>query len=599
MTNTTVGREPLQIIEIVQPRCSNTYGSAPCTALGTAGNECFNTRQTCQNIPNYDPSNNLNWRFSSVDANRPLDAYSASAGDFSSNPIPILISASTTPTELNIGGTGNSSTAFGTRATLSFTLQDIPYDDSFADPYLSNRSYIATDQGTLLTKWLARNPYYINYVVRIYDGYHGQTLAQMQVREYLIDTISNPDSNGIVKGTAKDPLRLTDRSRNLFPPVSNMTLKNAIGTTGVITVYGTLADLDQQILGTTRVAQIGDELISYTSVTQVVLDEEYTLNGIARGVGGTIAATADAGEAFQRVGWFNAQRLDTILNTLLFTSAGANIDSAYYTLADWQAEIDDHAIEFASMSAYVTEPTPIQDLVAELADHCGFSLWWDDRAKKIPMRFIRPPDATPSELNQDNHILAGSLSIVDDHHRRVSRVALSYDPYNQLEIGKQSDFKNTYIKVNATYEGNDLYGEVKNKRHLSRWITTSAQAARTTTNTLNLLAKTPKIISFSLDAKDRDIWTGSIVDIEHRSIVDEKGLISPKRFFIISAQEAVSGEIIKYKAIEFNFVGRFAIIMADTAPIFTLATVSERESGGWISDDSGLMSDGSEGYKIQ
>jgi hypothetical protein len=526
-----------------------------------------------------------------------MELYSESSGDFESDPLPFLVSASTTPTELNVGGTGNSSTAFGTRATLTFTLQDAPYDDSFSDPYLSNRPYIATEQGTFLTKWLARNPYYINYVARIYDGYVGQTLAQMQVREYLLDTISNPDSNGIARCTAKDPLRLTDSSRNVFPPISSMTLKNAIAASGTITVYGTNEDLTQQILGTTYIAQVGDELLSYTGVTQVVLDEEYTLNGVTRGIAGTTAAAADAGETFQRVGYFNAQRLDTILSTLLFTTSGANIDSNYYTLADWQNEIDTHASEFDNMTAYIVEPSSIQELVAQLADHCGFSLWWDDRAAKIKMRFIRPPDEVPKELNQDYHIVGGSFSVVDDHKRRVSRVSVSYNPFNPINIGKQTDFKNTYIQINATYELDEFYGEVKNKKHISQWLSTANQAARTTTNTLNLLAKTPKIVSFSLDAKDRDIWTGSIVDITHRSLVDLAGANTPVRFFIISAQE--SDDIIKYKAIEFNFVGRFAVIMADTAVDFTAASLSEQENGGWISDNAGLMSDGSEGYKIQ
>jgi hypothetical protein len=528
-----------------------------------------------------------------------LEEYSESSGNFASDPLPFLTNANTTPTELNIGGTGNSSTALGTRATLSCTFQDVPYDDSFADPYLDNRSYIASDQGTFWTKWLARNPYYNNYVVKIYDGYKGEALSAMQVREYLIDTISNPDSNGIVRLVAKDPIRLADRNRNLFPPISSMTLKNAIGVSGTITVLGTLADLNEQMLGSTRVAQVGGELISYTSVTQVVLDVEYTLNGVTRGVAGTTAATAEAGETFQRVGWFNAKRLDTILDTLLFTTLGANIDSSYYTPADWQNEIDDHASEFQSMTAYIVEPTAIDVLLSQLADQCGFSMWWDDRASKIKMRFVRPPDTTPSEINQDQHIIAGSFAVVDDHKRRVSRVAMSYNPFTPIDIGKQADFAVTYVQISADFESSDLYGEVRNKKHLSQWLSTESQAVRTGTNTLNLLAKTPKVVSFSLDAKDRDIWTGSIVDITHRSLVDENGLNTPVRFFVISAHESVPGEVIKYKALEFNFVGRFAIFMADTAPVFTSASDTEKANGGWWSDNSGLMSDGSEGYKFQ
>jgi len=49
----TVGREPVQIVEIKQPLCQNTFGVAPCTATGTADQKCFNTRATCLDTPNF------------------------------------------------------------------------------------------------------------------------------------------------------------------------------------------------------------------------------------------------------------------------------------------------------------------------------------------------------------------------------------------------------------------------------------------------------------------------------------------------------------------------------------------------------------------
>lgn len=56
-----VSLEPLQVVELVQPRCALTYGSSPCTAeVGVTGNrKCFNTRKTCQDPDNYNPNPNL------------------------------------------------------------------------------------------------------------------------------------------------------------------------------------------------------------------------------------------------------------------------------------------------------------------------------------------------------------------------------------------------------------------------------------------------------------------------------------------------------------------------------------------------------------
>jgi len=52
-TTKSLGREPVEVIEIVTPKCANVYGSSPCTAAAATGGECFNTRATCQDTANY------------------------------------------------------------------------------------------------------------------------------------------------------------------------------------------------------------------------------------------------------------------------------------------------------------------------------------------------------------------------------------------------------------------------------------------------------------------------------------------------------------------------------------------------------------------
>lgn len=53
MTETKFGREPVQIVELIQPRCANVHGVAPCTATQTGDAKCFNTRATCNDPDNY------------------------------------------------------------------------------------------------------------------------------------------------------------------------------------------------------------------------------------------------------------------------------------------------------------------------------------------------------------------------------------------------------------------------------------------------------------------------------------------------------------------------------------------------------------------
>lgn len=53
MSETTVGREPVQILSIKLPRCANTFGNAPCTATGSGDAKCLNTFATCKDRDNY------------------------------------------------------------------------------------------------------------------------------------------------------------------------------------------------------------------------------------------------------------------------------------------------------------------------------------------------------------------------------------------------------------------------------------------------------------------------------------------------------------------------------------------------------------------
>ena len=53
MNEETFGREPVEVIEIITPKCTNTFGTAPCTASAAAGGQCFNTRETCQDTDNF------------------------------------------------------------------------------------------------------------------------------------------------------------------------------------------------------------------------------------------------------------------------------------------------------------------------------------------------------------------------------------------------------------------------------------------------------------------------------------------------------------------------------------------------------------------
>jgi hypothetical protein len=74
---TKLGREPIQIVEVITPKCVNVHGSAPCTATQTGDRKCFNTRATCNDVDNYQAR-----PFSHLDADLLLDrGASIASGD--------------------------------------------------------------------------------------------------------------------------------------------------------------------------------------------------------------------------------------------------------------------------------------------------------------------------------------------------------------------------------------------------------------------------------------------------------------------------------------------------------------------------------------
>lgn len=53
MSESTLGREPIEIAEFILPKCANVHGTAPCMATQTGDAKCLNTRATCNDPDNF------------------------------------------------------------------------------------------------------------------------------------------------------------------------------------------------------------------------------------------------------------------------------------------------------------------------------------------------------------------------------------------------------------------------------------------------------------------------------------------------------------------------------------------------------------------
>lgn len=611
MTEKSYHREPIQVIQLNQPACSLTHGTAPCTA---SGGKCFNTRKTCQDPENYQGDKLLSWFFIKPEAGRVLETYNPNPPQENqvyvlaqANPqpvvtvhgacIPSLNGSTTTPTEINIAGSDSNVSAFGRRATLTVSFKDHAYSDVLADPYPESRSYDPLERGTFWGKFLARNPYMNRTQVTIHEGYKGQQLSEMISRDYYLEKISDP-TNHIVTIVAKDPLHFVDNKRALAPALIDARLAADLDTsTTAVTITGTLSDFTK-VIGASApnfYIRINDEVIKYLSVTDN--GGTLTLNSVQRAMLGTKADEHKAEDDVQRVLRWWETKCWAIVKELLVSFGDIAEDLIPYD--DWEAEGNKYLPSF-SLTATLAEATGVNQLIGELMRDCNFFIWWDERARQIKMQANRPPTTAPKIINDREHIIAKSAKFSTDVNQRLSRVFMYYGEADPTGTEEKSNYVRGLLLINPTEEGINLYGETKTRRIYSRWLSTGAQVFQVANTLLSRYKDNAKELVVKLDAKDRDLWTAGVAEVTTSELQDETGLNPTTNFQVISAQENVSGEQITLKLQVFGFASSgYCVWMRDSAQPWTATPEAERTSGMWLANDSGKLSDNSEGFKWQ
>lgn len=570
-------REPVTYVEIEQDFCELVYSESPCmAALGVTGNEkCYNTLATCQDPENY-RKGSLRLRYTKGTQPAP--------GVYG---IPSVVSVDTAPTVINPGGGGKRSGPLGQRASLKVVLQDHPGSDILVDPYLDERGYDPLERGTYWTKWLARNPYYNNRIIRVREGYHGQPLDEMITRTYLIDRINGPDKRGRVTITAKDVLRLADDDKAQAPHPSPGELVDDIGNDDQITeILVTGADTgDYPPAGTLR---INRELFTYAATAMDGGDLKFT--GVTRATDGTETRSHKAGDRVQECLRYEEVRVDALAREWL--EDYARVPSEYIPWQEWQDEAALWLDQF-EMSGLITEPTGVTQLLGEICEQALFYVWWDEREQLIKLHAIAPKIYEDvDQINDDQHIVADSVDIKDDPDSRVSQVWVFWGVRDPTEsLTKDENYTRLRVRADLEAEAPEQYDEQKIRKIYSRWLRTEGQAINLSTRVLSRLRDTPRTMTLELDAKDRDHWTGDVVDVVDRSVVDFSGLPQIARWQILSAEEIEAGHLIKYvlDLYEFGVGLLFGRWMNESAPDFESATEQERLTGAWWADEDGKI----------
>ncbi len=503
--------------------------------------------------------------------------------------IPAVDSVSLAPTVIDpINGIGK-------RASVMVSLNDFPHSDIGVDPYVSLRSYDPSTRGTYWTKLLARNPYYQNRIIRVKIGYlvdgEAPDADNFQTRLYLLQRIEGPDTQGMIRVTAQDPLKLLDDAR----------AKGPVPNTGTLLADISEVDFAAQLIPagigdaeypTSGVMVMGQELAAFTRVGDAVT---FT----SRGANYTAAIAHQAGEPMQAAMVYSGQSITEVLYDLLVNRAG--ISSSYIDLDAWNEEVDTWLADY-EIGTIVVKPTGLAQLVGELAQQCLFYIWWDERTHFINLKAIRPVhNETVPTLTDASNVLADTQSVTDKPDDRKTQYWIFFGQKNPLEdLAKSWNYFAVVVAPDADAESTAEYGDSRIGLVFSRWLpaTSRSEAERLSLRLLNRYRDNPKLYAFKLDAKDSSIWTGDVVEATIRSVVDFTGAPAPSQMQVLQVSETKPGSEYQYTLQDTQFKGRYAFWAPDDEGDYLAVSEADRERYAFWADDAEVMSDGAEGYRF-
>lgn len=438
----------LTYVEIDIKYCSLTYGAAPCTAaVGVTGEQkCFNTRNQradCQDPDNF-TSTTKTVRFAIDTGYLPPEI----------DCIPNMLSAEVTNAVVRPGE------SIGERAKLRCTFKNHRHGDAGFDKYIVDRSYDPFDQGTFWGKFRARNTYLESRPIRIYRGYLGQTLEEMDCEHFVVDTVEGPNASGQVTISGSDFMRLLNSEKAQAPRASNGQINaNITELTGTVTLAPPGVGDEYELTGK---GSLGKETVTWSRAGDV-----FTL---VRGVDGTTPEAHEEGTTLQVMLEYTSENAAHIVNDLIINYSP--LDSSYTDLPAWEAIVT----SFADVlySARIPTPTPVAELLNELVAQAGLVVFGNTRTQKIHFDVLRPNPVTGRPLDEDT-IVAGSFAQIDQPKKRFSQVWVFY---NQRDIYVKDEPSNYWSAVVYPVAEN-LFETESIKKIYSRWIPLGARSVAT------------------------------------------------------------------------------------------------------------------------
>jgi hypothetical protein len=233
------------------------------------------------------------------------------------------------------------------------------------------------------------------------------------------------------------------------------------------------------------------------------------------------------------------------VNYLLNTVAG--IDSFYLDTTGW-ANVINFGLNSYQFNALLTEPEGVKDLIEEITQHSIF-LWWDERAQKVKMKSMLSLTVDHGPFNDEQHIVADSVSVSRDSKSRASQVWLMYGHRNPvLDRDKFNYFDSTEVNADLATEGPSQYGTKKVNKIWSRWLARSQQtiAAEITQRLVAEYKDTKTHVSMTMTPKDDDVWTGDLISLQTFNVQDSDGTNPERNYRVLEAKENLGAGKVTY-----------------------------------------------------
>jgi hypothetical protein len=446
--------------------------------------------------------------------------------------------------------------------------------------------------GDYFARLFAINPFYFNREIKIHTGYvqDGFNFANFRTRLYFIKKMDYDWESRKLKITAKDLFSKVDEKGVTFPDEKRGKLKTdlSIFSPGFFLSSFTGVFPDDIFAGDPAGHYVIDkEIILVTSLIGQLV--------VFRASSGTLLEEHKAGALMRKIKVFNDRNPIDALYDILATSAGL---SAHIDQNDWNYIRDTYTLG-DYLNGVIYNPLSIKAITKKICEQFALNIWWDDELQKLKIQAIGYSLSEPKKINWQENILNTGHSYSVDIQKAVTQTWFYYD---KIDLTK-GDSSENYGALYIYYDGN-LEGEAGHRTTIIRKLYADlvgsgglGVAVKTTSRIMARHKEGYQEITFRLDAKDTGLNVGDAVEITTVIIQDANGNPILRNFEVIE-KEQISDTVWQYKASYAGKTLKARLITPNNMGNYAAESAENKLKYMFISNNSGLMNDASEGGTI-